>query len=428
MSAFSCHGNDKLCGGIPLLKLPSCSGVISKKLRRLLILSGVVICVIILGFFIKFLWRRKAKIKPSSESPPFSDLIQELSYKPSSSECPFSDMFHIVSYDDLLRATNGFSAKNLVGVGGYGSVYIGILTLSQEITAVVAVKVLDFQRRGALKSFKAECEALKCIRHRNIMKILTSCSSVDSKGNEFKALVYEYMPNGSLENWLHPTENNGRHQRSTNRPLKYIERLNIAVDVASALDYLHRQCQTPIAHCDLKPSNVLLDEDMNGHIGDFGSAKLLHGVIVNVESGSQCSTSLIRGSIGYVAPEYGMGRAVSTNGDFYSFGIMLLELFTGRRPTSEMFKDGLSLHSFAKTALSTCGVMEIVDASLIPISRRDATYEEVIINGTKKAKLCEALTVIFELGVACSTESPKERMEMVMVVKELHSIKNMYVS
>ncbi|XP_026427797.1 probable LRR receptor-like serine/threonine-protein kinase At3g47570 [Papaver somniferum] len=236
------------------------------------------------------------------------------------------------------------------------------------------------------------------------------------------------MPNGSLENWLHPTANNGQHQRSTNRPLKFIERLSIAIDVASALDYLHRQCQTPIAHCDLKPSNVLLDEDMNGHLGDFGSAKFLHGVIVNVESGNHCSTSLIRGSIGYVAPEYGMGRAVSTNGDLYSFGILLLELFTGRRPTANMFKDGLTLHSFAKTALTSDRFMQIVDHTLVILQNNDDDYENVIINGEKNAKLCEALTDIIELGVSCSAETPKERMEMKLVVQGLQSIKNVFLS
>ncbi|RZC47133.1 hypothetical protein C5167_040068 [Papaver somniferum] len=421
-SAFSCAGNNNLCGGTPLLRLHICPETPPKesseplsRIKLLLIFCGVVFCVtIILGFFAVFLmWRRRrARIRPSSsESPPFSDMLQKVSYKPSSSN---SDMFLKVSYKELLKATNGFSAKNLVGVGGYGSVYVGILRLSQEITAAVAVKVLDLQRRGASKSFKAECEASRCIRHRNIMKILTSCSSVDFKGNEFKALVYEYMPNGSLEDWLHPTANNRQHWRSTKRPLKFIERINIAIDVASALDYLHRQCQTPIAHCDLKPRNVLLDEDMNGHLGDFGSAKFLRGVVVNVD----CSSSFrIRGSIGYVAPECGMGTAVSTIGDYYSFGVMLLELFTGKRPTANMFKDGLSLHSFAKTALSTDRVIQIVDNTLVLLQ-----------NGERKAKFCKALTEIFELGVTCSIESPKERMEMELVVKELQSIKNVYLS
>ncbi|XP_026381044.1 putative receptor-like protein kinase At3g47110 [Papaver somniferum] len=176
-------GNKDLCGGNPLLQLPSCAEV-NKHFplkRLLLLLSGVVISVIVLGSVRKFFSWKKARKKPSSSD---SDSLNG-----DSSESPFTDMFHKVSYKELFVATNGFSAKNIVGVGGYGSVYIGILMLSQEITSVVAVKVLDLQRRGALKSFKAECEALRCIRHRNVLKILTSCSSIGYKGNEFKALV-----------------------------------------------------------------------------------------------------------------------------------------------------------------------------------------------------------------------------------------------
>ncbi|KAI3878856.1 hypothetical protein MKW92_035808, partial [Papaver armeniacum] len=125
---------------------------------------------------------------------------------------------------------------------------------------------------------------------------------------------------------------------------------------------------------------------------------------------------------------YGMGRSVSTNGDFYSFGILLLELFTRRRPTANMFKDGLTLHSFAKTALITNRVMQIVDHTLVILQNDDDDYENVIINGEKKAKLCEALTGIIKLGVTCSTETPKERMDMELVVTGLQSIKNVYLS
>ncbi|XP_026390617.1 probable LRR receptor-like serine/threonine-protein kinase At3g47570 [Papaver somniferum] len=222
-------------------------------------------------------------------------------------------MFQKVSYKELLKATDGFSAENLVGVGSYGSVYKGSLILKQETTTTVAVKVLDLKRRGASKSFMAECEAIRCIRHRNLVKILTSCSTTDYKGNEFKDLVSEFMPNGNLENWLHPTANDEQLQRSARRSLSFMERLNVAIDVASALGYLHHHCGTPIVHCDLKPSNVLLDNDLNGHVGDFGLAKFLGEVVINFNSEQQNnSTSVgIRGSISYAAPEYGMGREVS---------------------------------------------------------------------------------------------------------------------
>ncbi|XP_026442138.1 probable LRR receptor-like serine/threonine-protein kinase At3g47570 [Papaver somniferum] len=420
--AFSILGNDKLCGEI---HLPSCPRPgpennpgkhfpLIRVIRLLLIIFGAVLFAVFCCLFHIFIWRVKAQIRPST-----------------SFESPLGDVFQKVSYNELRSATNGFSTDNLVGVGSYGSVYRGVLTLNQETTTVVAVKVLNLQRRGASKRFMAECQALRCIRHRNLVKILTSCSSVDFKGNEFKSLVLEFMPNGSLENWLHPTSNDEQLRRSTRRSLSFMERLNIAIDIATALDYLHRQCQTPIVHCDLKPSNVLLDDDMTAHIGDFGLAKFLGEVIIHVESQSHTSNPSvgIRGTVGYAAPEYGMGTEISKNGDIYSFGILLLELFTGRRPTDNMFKDGLSLHSFAATSLLTDRVMQIVDPILlVPVqfqSQHDI-IDDLLINGDMEAKLCEALTRIVKLAAACSSESPKARMEIVQVVKMLKSIKNLY--
>ncbi|MCL7049653.1 hypothetical protein MKW94_020239, partial [Papaver nudicaule] len=127
---------------------------------------------------------------------------------------------------------------------------------------------------------------------------------------------------------------------------------------------------------------------------------------------------------------YGMGSDVSANGDIYSYGIMLLEMFTGRRPTDTMFTDGLNLHEFAKTALLTDRVMEIIDRTLlVPVRLEDGdgNINEVLVNAEAKAKLCDALTGIVNLGVMCSNETPKERMDMGHVVKELQSIKNVYL-
>jgi serine/threonine protein kinase len=159
----------------------------------------------------------------------------------------------------------------------------------------VAVKVLNLERHGASRSFISECEALRNARHRNLIKVLSSCSSIDHEGNDFKALVFEFMPNGSLAEWLHP---------STDQPLRYlslIQRLDIAIDVASALEYLHYYGSTPIVHCDLKPSNVLLDDDMTAHVGDFGLARFLVQPDTII-SQSMTSASAIKGSIGYIPP------------------------------------------------------------------------------------------------------------------------------
>ncbi|CAK9135775.1 unnamed protein product [Ilex paraguariensis] len=159
-----------------------------------------------------------------------------------------------------------FSPKNLIGVGSFGSVYKGIL---DEGGLTIAVKVLDVMRHGASKSFMAECEALRNIRHRNLLKIITSCSSVDFQGNDFKVLVYEFMPNGNLERWLHSNieMNNTMNGLSS---LNLLQRIDISIDMACALDCLHNHCEKPIIHCDLKPRKALINHDMVAHIGDFG--------------------------------------------------------------------------------------------------------------------------------------------------------------
>nr|DAD39400.1 TPA_asm: hypothetical protein HUJ06_013723 [Nelumbo nucifera] len=168
------------------------------------------------------------------------------------------------------------------------AVYKGILN---QVDKVVAIKVLNLQQPRASKSFMTECSALRNIRHRNLVKILTSCSSLDSKGNDFKALVFEFMSNGSLEMWLHPDMD----VQNNLRELNILQRLNIATDVASVMDYLHHHCQIPVVHCDLKPSNILLDDDMSAHVSDFGLARLLIEDR-NDPCGNQTSSLVLKGS------------------------------------------------------------------------------------------------------------------------------------
>ncbi|KAG8369430.1 hypothetical protein BUALT_Bualt14G0012900 [Buddleja alternifolia] len=398
----SLDGNNELCGGnVALLKLLPCSSMTSSKKRfssRLkilipLVIVGCVICFALSAWLIIFLYRRRwSKQNVSSK------------------ELFLGTQFMRLSYAHLLKATNGFSETNLVGAGRFGSVYKGILDDGQTF---IAVKVLNLVVKGASKSFLAECNALRGIRHRNLLKIMSVCESIDFQGNDFKALVYEFMANGSLEKWLYNNKEQEEENGAEYRNLDMIERLNIAIDIAHALEYMHFGTDSTIVHGDLKPSNILLDHNMTAYVGDFGLAKIVTNML---QSHDQSSSSIaIKGTVGYVAPEYGTSDVVSTQGDVYSYGILLLELFTNRRPTDDIFNVHLNLHNFVSNAFPD-GVMEIVDPS-IQIGPAGIS-----------TKITDCLSSILSIGVACSNEMPKNRMSMIEVVSELKKIRNRYLA
>ncbi|KAK9187159.1 hypothetical protein WN944_018550 [Citrus x changshan-huyou] len=171
---------------------------------------------------------------------------------------------------EQLEMQDEFTLANQISVGSFGYVYKGIL---DEGRMIVAVKVCNFHHRAS-KGFIIVCNALKSIRHRNLVKVLTACSGVVYHDNDFKVLVYELIHNGSLEDWLYLVTKEDKINEAP-RSFNLLHRLSITIDVVCALKYLHHDCQPPIAHCNLKPSNVLLDDEMTAHVGDFGLARAI---------------------------------------------------------------------------------------------------------------------------------------------------------
>uniref|UniRef100_A0ACD5VAX5 Uncharacterized protein n=1 Tax=Avena sativa TaxID=4498 RepID=A0ACD5VAX5_AVESA len=389
-TAVSLEGNRGLCGGAMDLHMPLCT-VVSRRseteyylVRALIPLFGFMTLVVLTYFIIteKKTSRRKSLFLLS-----------------------FGKKFPKVSYEDLNQATGNFSQAKLLGRGSYGSVYRGKLT---QAKIQVAIKVFDLDMKFADKSFVTECDVLRSIRHRNLLPILTACSTIDNNGDAFKALIYEYMPNRNLDTWLH-----GKFAGDSSKCLSLAQRASIAVGIADALAYLHHDCEIQIVHCDLKPTNILLDDDMNAYLGDFGIASLVG------QSSSDTSFGL-KGTIGYIAPEYAQSGQASIHGDVYSFEIVLLEMLIGKRPKDPMFENELNLVNFAGRNYPD-RILQIIDARL---QRECEGYIQA--NITMKNALYECLLLLMQVTLSCTRLIPRERMNIREVTNKLHSISTSY--
>ncbi|OEL36252.1 G-type lectin S-receptor-like serine/threonine-protein kinase [Dichanthelium oligosanthes] len=244
----------------------------------------------------------------------------------------------VYPYGQVKRATRNFSDK--LGEGGFGCVFRGTMPGS----TVVAVKRLKGLGR-ADKQFRAEVQTLGVIQHTNLVRLLGFCV----KGHSTRLLVYEYMPNGSL----------GSHLFSEDSGLQTWDlRYRIALGIAKGLAYLHEECEDCIIHCDIKPENILLDAEFCPKIADFGMAKLL-----GREFNSALTT--IRGTMGYLAPEWVSGQRITKKADVYSFGIVLLEIISGRRTTKRLkFGSHRYFPLFAAAQLNEGNVLCLLDHKL----------------------------------------------------------------
>uniref|UniRef100_A0ACD6AI54 Uncharacterized protein n=2 Tax=Avena sativa TaxID=4498 RepID=A0ACD6AI54_AVESA len=387
-SAVILDGNAGLCASATtnLFQFPVCTttpALESKKNALLLVevISPIAITLLSFIFFmVTLLKRRQAQAGPC-----------------------YNETMKKVSYGDIVKATNWFSPVNKISSSRTGSIYIGRFEFDTDL---VAIKLFHLEEHGARNSFLTECEVLRNTRHRNLVKAVTVCSTVDLENNEFKAIVFDFMANGSLDVWLHPK----LHQNNPKRVLSFSQRLIIATDVALALDYMHNQLMPPLIHCDLKPGNILLDYDMTARVGDFGSARFLSSSPGNSED-----LVGVEGTIGYVAPEYCMGYRVSTGCDVYGFGILLLEMLTALRPTDAMFTDGLSLHRLVSSAFPG-RLGEVLDPYMV--NEQQHEFDNVLEK--------RYIVPLVEVGLLCSMESPKDRPGMAEVCAKILSLKEAF--
>ncbi|KAJ3684478.1 hypothetical protein LUZ61_013642 [Rhynchospora tenuis] len=246
------------------------------------------------------------------------------------------------SYDELVDATNGFEENNKLGQGGFGSVYRGIL---KNGNIDVAVKRVSKKSKQGKKGYIAEVKIISKLRHKNLVQLVGWCHD-----DRELLLVYELVPNGSLDKHLHHNL-----QKDT---LTWPERHNIALGLCSALFYLHEECEKCVVHRDIKPSNIMLDSSFNAKLGDFGLARLTDH--------NQDVKTAAAGTEGYIAPECLLGTAnASTKSDVFSFGIVLLEITCGRRPIMpQQYQRKVSLVEWVWDLYGRNALLEAVDTRL----------------------------------------------------------------
>ncbi|KAJ7566185.1 hypothetical protein O6H91_02G091800 [Diphasiastrum complanatum] len=287
--------------------------------------------------------------------------------------------FHKLGFSEH-EVLSSLDEYNLIGTGGAGKVYKATLSNGQE----VAIKKLWTDAKGDKKhdyGFNAEVETLGKLRHKNIVKLLCSCSSQDAK-----LLVYDYMPNGSLGDQLHSPK------AST---LSWATRYKIALGAAEGLAYLHHDYNPPVLHCDVKSNNILLDLEYEAHVADFGLAKILQ------TCGKGVSLSSIAGTCGYIAPEFAYTMKVNEKSDIYSFGVVLMELVTGKMPVELEFGDGVDIVGWVCAKLQTNdGVLEVLDPRLGRASQED-------------------MILVLRVALLCTSVLPIQRPSMREVVQML---------
>jgi serine/threonine protein kinase len=283
---------------------------------------------------------------------------------------------HRFSYNSLHKATKGFKDTELLGKGGFGKVYMGILPSSN---LQVAVKRVSHDSKQGMKEFVAEIVSMGRLRHRNLVQLLGYCRQ---RGELL--LVYDYMPNGSLDKFLYSNENPN---------LNWFQRFRIIRGVAAGLLYLHEEWEQVVLHRDVKASNVLLDAELNGRLGDFGLARLY-------DHGTNPQTTHVVGTVGYLAPELTRTGRATTCSDVFAFGAFILEVACGRRPIG-VLAQGVILVDWVSECWRKDAILDASDPRL------EGNY------------VVDEMELVLKIGLFCSHAMPTARPSMRKVMQLL---------
>lgn len=300
----------------------------------------------------------------------------------------FQRQLRKLTFSQLIEATNGFSAASLIGTGGFGEVFKATL---KDGSNVAIKKLIHLSYQGD-REFMAEMETLGKIKHKNLVPLLGYC-----KIGEERLLVYEYMKFGSLEDMLHYKKDGEK------AGLSWEERKKIARGAAKGLCFLHHNCIPHIIHRDMKSSNVLIDEEMEARVSDFGMARLISALDTHL------SVSTLAGTPGYVPPEYYQSFRCTAKGDVYSFGVVMLEILTGRRPTDKEDFGDTNLVGWVKGKVREGKKEEVVDEEMVSVSNGDELEE---------------MLRFLEVTLRCVEDFPSRRPSMLQVVALLRELKS----
>ncbi|KAH7681969.1 Non-specific serine/threonine protein kinase protein [Dioscorea alata] len=333
---------------------------ISKSLIAIIVLSSVIALILCVGAAWFLLLKCRNHAQPTSQPPQpllpsfaksagpvpviYGSRPSSASGSFGSSVATYTGSAKTFSLIEIERATNKFDESRIIGEGGFGRVYLGTF---QDGTRV-AVKVLKRDDQQGGREFLAEVEMLSRLHHRNLVKLIGICTE-----EHLRCLVYELIPNGSVESHLHGVD-------KESAPLDWNARMKIALGAARGLAYLHEDSSPRVIHRDFKSSNILLEHDFTPKVSDFGLARTA------LEEGNEHISTRVMGTFGYVAPEYAMTGHLLVKSDVYSYGVVLLELLTGRKPVDMSQPPGQeNLVSWARPLLTSKeGLETIIDLSL----------------------------------------------------------------